>query len=94
MATMTQKDWEQCVAEHSKSIDYIDTDPKKSTDRKAQIKSFINTGKETARATFFVTHTTLTEVHGFWCPNSAIISIADDQVTIAHWCQVKIINFT
>ncbi len=58
-----------------------------------QIFHFIRVEKQTAKAKFYVTHETMTEIQGFWCPNAAVILRDTDVIEVAHWCKVKIIPF-
>lgn len=63
----------------------------------AQEFKYIRIEKTTPKAKFFVTYEDLAEVHGFWCPNAAIIKHTggSDNLTVhvAHWCNISIINF-
>ncbi len=61
--------------------------------KEEQIFRFIRVEKQTAKAKFYVTHETMTEIQGFWCPNAAVIIRDTDVVEVAHWCKVKIIQF-
>lgn len=61
--------------------------------KEPQIFRFIRVEKTTAKAKFFVTHETMTEIQGFWCPNAAVILRDTDVIEIAHWCKIKIIEF-
>lgn len=66
-------------------------------DNRNQLFDYIRVEKTTPKAKFFVTHETMTEIHGFWCPNTAIVchkgGSHDKQVEVQHWCKVKTIQF-
>lgn len=105
---MTDQDWEIVLAEQqeafqalcSKKEKYdpyrmvvtVNDEPVKPSDRN-QIFEYIRVERKTAKAKFFVTHETLGEIHGFWCPDAAIVSRDSRYIEIQHWCKIKIINF-
>ena len=62
-------------------------------DARNQLFDYIRIEKGTPKAYFFVTHETLGEIHGFWCPKAAIVKDTGNQVEIQHWCKIKIIQF-
>lgn len=61
--------------------------------KEPQLFTFIRIEKTTPKAKFYVTHETMTEIHGFWCPNAAATMRETDVVEVAHWCKIKIIQF-
>jgi len=67
--------------------------PPAKADNRNQLKEYIRIEKGTPKAYFFVTHETLGEIHGFWCPKAAIVKDTGNQVEIQHWCKIKIIQF-
>ena len=96
---MTERDWEIVLAEHRESFhvmaDAVKPPAPTSKPRTEgnQVFQYIRIEKATAKAKFFVTHETLTELHGFWCPNAAIVASKGDTVEIEKWCTIKTIQF-
>lgn len=105
LMNMTEQDWESYLSEHSLSLVYeykfkskpvpVTQDKKPKTEKRTQSRIFNYKWieKTTPKAKFYVTHETISEIHGFWCPKAAIISDGSMAVEIANWCEIKIINF-
>jgi len=95
---MTERDWEIVLAEHRESFNVMADAVKppaptsKPRTEGNQVFQYIRIEKATAKAKFFVTHETLTELHGFWCPNAAIVASKGSTVEIQNWCTIKTIN--
>lgn len=107
---MTEQDWEIVLAEQREAFEAL-TEPVKDPNsfypngkvkppnptKENQLFDYIRVEKTTPKAKFFVTHETLGEIHGFWCPNAAIVchkgGTYDKQVEVQHWCKIKIIQF-
>jgi hypothetical protein len=95
---MTEQDWEIVLAEHRESFNVMADAVKppaitsKPRTEGNQVFQYIRIEKATAKAKFFVTHETLTELHGFWCPNAAIVASKGSTVEIQNWCTIKTIN--
>ena len=84
---MTEQDWEIVLAEHRESFHVMSDEvpPAPTTKPRTkgnQVFQYIRIEKTTAKAKFFVTHETMTELHGFWCPNAAIVSSKGNTVEI------------
>jgi len=97
---MTEQDWEIVLAEHRESFNVMAVlrkQPPAPTSKPRtegnQVFQYIRIEKATAKAKFFVTHETLTELHGFWCPNAAIVASKGSTVEIQNWCTIKTIQF-
>lgn len=103
---MTEQDWDDMINQHKESLDAEYTrdplakfkseyliEPAKPKTGEGQIFRFIRIEKQTAKAKFYVTHETMTEVQGFWCPNAAATMRDTDIVEVAHWCTIKVIQF-
>lgn len=100
---MTEQDWEKVLEEQREAFQAlvtgkeeellkpVETPAKK--DNRNQLKEYFAIHKQTPKAKFFVTHETMGEIHGFWCPNAAIVNIDGRYVEIQHWCKIKIIQF-
>ena len=95
---MTERDWEIVLAEHRESFNVMADAVKppaptsKPRTEGNQVFQYIRIEKATAKAKFFVTHETITELHGFWCPNAAIVASKGSTVEIQNWCTIKTIN--
>lgn len=103
---MTDRDWEIVLAEQREAFEAL-TESAKDPNRfypngkekppnptkENQLFTFIRIEKTTPKAKFYVTHETMSEIHGFWCPNAAATMRETDVVEVAHWCKIKIINF-
>ena len=66
---------------------------------KDKTEQFIQQGRATARAQFFITKEGSCGTFGFWLPKSTIISISDSyngdrHVTFAGWCGINHIEYT
>lgn len=100
---MTEQDWDIVLAEQQEAFEALVSSfeeelmqpvtPPAKEDNRNQLKEYFAIHKQTPKAKFFVTHETMGEIHGFWCPNAAIVNMDGRYVEIQHWCKIKIIQF-
>lgn len=100
---MTERDWDIVLAEQQEAFEALagsfeeklmqPVTPPAKEDNRNQLFDYIRIEKGTSKAYFFVTHETLGEIHGFWCPKAAIVKDTGNQVEVQHWCKIKTIQF-
>lgn len=97
---MTQQDWDNLHQEwlesfrttHPTSGEFkqqYQGEPKADTTTTYKFLRKIGTPK----AQFFLTEDGIAGDFGFWCPKSAIVSVSEDEVKVASWCKIKVIEY-
>jgi hypothetical protein len=104
---MSDESWANWLAEWEESLEYLygsstqakPPAPRQSSEpiasgKDSKVYSFIRKVRSTAKATFFLTEDGIAGDFGFWCPKSAILQTKKNEVEIAKWCKLKIIQYT
>jgi len=98
---MTQQDWENLHQEWLESFRTSHTTPGEFK-HQYQYEPKVDTtgykflrkiGRGTPKAQFFLTEDGIAGDFGFWCPKSAIVSVSEDEVKVASWCKIKVIEY-
>jgi len=99
---MTQQDWDNLHQEWLESFRTSHSTPSEEYESKHQrqlessgtiYKYLRKVGRGTPKAQFFLTEDGIAGDFGFWCPKSAIVSVSEDEVEVANWCKIKVIEY-
>lgn len=91
---MTQQDWDNLNAEWLESYRNPPVQRKSKPEVDTTTYKFLRKiGRGTPKAQFFLTEDGIAGDFGFWCPKSAIVSVSEDEVEVASWCKIKVIEY-